>query len=806
MGAVPRRAGRAETFAPGWPGLPARWTSSAKAGIGTAVSRDSRVWFTLSHGILNEIYYPRVDHACTRDLGFIVTDGHSYFSEEKRHTHSETSQVAAGIPAYRIHNTAADGRYRIEKEILTDPWRDVVLQRVRFVPLRGALADFHLYVLLAPHLVNSGAGNTAWVGDYKGTAMLFADREHHALALASSAPWLARSVGFVGVSDGWQALHAHKRLDFTYARAENGNVAITGEIDLVSCNGIFVMALGFGPTAMEAGQHTLISLLEDYDETYAEYVRGWQAWHGRLVDGVPPDQRTRLYHISAAVLRTHESKRVEGGIIASLSIPWGFSKPDDDLGGYHLVWPRDLVEIAGGFVAIGAHEHVRRVLRYLQVTQEPDGHWSQNMWLDGTPYWQGVQMDETALPILLVDLAARRGVIATPARDALWPMVRRAAAFLARNGPVSPQDRWEEQPGYAPFTVATEIAALLVAADLADAASNTIAAQYLRETADAWHASIDRWLYPRGTELAQLHEVEGYYARVAPPDRADGASPGQGFVAIKDRPSGEASRPAAPTVSLDALALVRFGLRAPDDPRILSTVKIIDATLKVETPRGPVWRRYQGDGYGEHADGGPYDGTGVGRGWPLLTGERAHYELAAGRPQVAKYLAQAMETIAGGAGLLPEQVWESADIPERRLYIGHPSGSAMPLVWAHAEYLKLCRSLFDGRIFDRPPQTVERYLAHQTMSDRIIWRFNNKLRAMPANRTLRVETLAPAVVRWSVDEWRTVQDTSTRDTTLGIHVCDLGTKELGRGHRVHLTFYWPEAIRWEGIDYLICIE
>jgi glucoamylase len=165
---VPRRAEQVEPFAPGWPGLPARWTSSAKSGVGTAVSRDSRVWFTLSHGILNEIYYPRVDHACTRDFGFIVTDGHTYFSEEKRDARSETSQVAPGIPAYRIHNTSADGRYRIEKEILTDPWRDVVLQRVRFVPLQGTLADFHLYGLLAPHLANAGAGNTAWVGDYKG--------------------------------------------------------------------------------------------------------------------------------------------------------------------------------------------------------------------------------------------------------------------------------------------------------------------------------------------------------------------------------------------------------------------------------------------------------------------------------------------------------------------------------------------------------------------------------------------------------------------------------------------------------------
>jgi glucoamylase len=764
------------------------------------------VWFTLSHGILNEIYYPRVDHACTRDLGFIVTDGAAYFSEEKRDARSETVQVAPGIPAYRIHNTAADGRYRIDKEILTDPWRDVVLQRVRFVPLQGKLADFRLFVLLAPHLANRGGGNTAWVGDYKWAPMLFAAREHHALALASSAPWLTRSVGFVGVSDGWQELHAHKRLNHAYERAENGNVAITGEIDLASCNGTFVMAVGFGPTAMEAGQHALITLLEDFDETHAEFVRQWRAWHTRLVDGVPPSLRTPLYHTSAAVLRIHESKRVEGGIIASLSIPWGFSKPDDDLGGYHLVWPRDLVETAGGFIAIGAHEHVRRVLRYLQVTQESDGHWSQNMWLDGTPYWHGIQMDETALPILLVDLAAREGVIDTAGRDALWPMVRRAAVFLARNGPVSPQDRWEEQPGYAPFTIATQIAALLVAADLADAASNTAAAEYLRETADAWNSSIERWLYVEGTELAQLHGVEGYYVRVAQPDQADAASPCHGFVPIKNRPPDQAAGPPALMVSLDALAFVRFGLRAADDPRILSTVKVIDATLKVETPRGPAWHRYQGDGYGEHPDGGPYDGTGVGRAWPLLTGERAHYELAAGRTHVAEHLAQAMETIAGDAGLLPEQVWDSADIPARELFIGHPSGSAMPLVWAHAEYLKVCRSLFDGRIFDQPAQTVERYLVQQKTSDRIIWRFNNKVRSMPANKTLRVETLAPAIVHWSADGWRTAHDTPTRDTTLGVHIADLGTRHLSCGDRVCLTFYWPDAERWEQVDFLVCIE
>ncbi|HEY3461471.1 MAG TPA: glycoside hydrolase family 15 protein, partial [Casimicrobiaceae bacterium] len=471
-----------ETYAPGWPGIPARWTSSAKTGLGTAVDGDSRVWFTLSHGILNEVYYPRIDSACTRDLGLIVTDGQALFSEEKRDTRSKTSTVEPGIPCYRIRNVHTGGRYEIHKEVHSDPSCDVVLQRVRFLPRAGSLADYGVYVLLAPHLANHGAGNTAWSGEYKGIPMLFAERDGFALALASSAPWIARSVGFVGASDGWQQLRSDKRLVRTYERAENGNVALTGQVDLVAAEGTFILALGFGSTANEAAQHARTSLLNDLDAVQAAYVNGWKRWHQgvqrRSATTSPP---RRLHAQSAAVLRIHESKRIQGGVIASLSIPWGSSKGDNDLGGYHLVWPRDLVETAGGFLAIGAHREVRRILRYLQVTQEADGHGAQNMWLDGTPYWSGIQMDETALPILLVDLARREGALEAGGAQTYWPMVERAATFLVRNGPVSPQDRWEEDPGYSPFTVATEIAARLVAAELAEAASRRSAATFLRE-------------------------------------------------------------------------------------------------------------------------------------------------------------------------------------------------------------------------------------------------------------------------------------------------------------------------------------
>ena len=187
--------------APGWPGIPPRWTTSAKTGLGTSLRPSSRVWFTLSHGILNEVYYPRVDQACVRDLGLIVTDGQSFFSEEKRDSTSSTTWLEPGVPAFRLLNTCRAGRYRIEKEIVTDPRRDVVLQHVRFVPLLGTLLDYHLYVLLAPHLGNQGSGNTAFVGDYKGLPMLFAERKGIALA-AACARYGGGSAGVVGFSDG----------------------------------------------------------------------------------------------------------------------------------------------------------------------------------------------------------------------------------------------------------------------------------------------------------------------------------------------------------------------------------------------------------------------------------------------------------------------------------------------------------------------------------------------------------------------------------------------------------------------------
>ena len=648
--------------------------------------------------------------------------------------------------------------------------------------------------------------NTGWVGDYKSVSMLFAQRNDVCAGVCVFITVeedvgrvrriLGRLAGFV----------EHFQMSWEYTRAENGNIALTGEIDLEACGGEFVLALGFGGIWSEAGQQVRSSLSESFEDLRQHYVAQWEGWqHGLLPLDSPPRERD-LYRASAAVLRTHESKDFLGGVIASLSIPWGFNKGDEDLGGYHLVWPRDLVETAFGFLAAGAQSDAVRVLRYLECTQEADGHWAQNMWLDGRPYWNALQMDEAAFPILLVDCMRRDCPSVLGGVKRWWALVRRAAAFLVRNGPVTQQDRWEEDAGFSPFTLAVEISGLLAAADIAETVGERSIAQYLRETADSWNDNIERWTYAKDTDLAQQMGVEGYYMRIAPPETDCAPSPMAGFVPIKNRPPGQSSENAIHVISPDALALVRFGLRAPDDPRVLNTIKVIDALLRVRLPQGPCWYRYNGDGYGEHEDGSPFDGTGMGRPWPLLAGERAHYELAAGRPQFAEELLRVMEYSTEGGRLIPEQVWDASDIPARELFTGKPSGSACPLVWAHSEYIKLRRSLRDGRVFDQPPQTVRRYLVEKREATHFAWRSNNKCRTIPPGKKLRLVLFSPALVHWTVDNWSTRQDISTTDSGLNTYFVDLPTEGLSVGSEIVFTFYWIEEKRWEGVNYFVVVE
>ena len=834
-------------FPPVGPGVEPRWTSSAKSGVGTALDGRSHVWFTISHGIVDEVYYPRVDQANTRDLGLLVSAADGFFSEEKRDTTSVVHLIAPGVPGFRLINTCVHGRYEIEKTVITDPERDVLMQRIRFRALQGRVEDYRVFALLAPHICNQGYGNDGWAERYKGVPMLFARRQEVALALACDAGWNAMSCGYVGANDGWRQVKADGYLSEPCSDVRGGNIALTGEVPLAECPrpheavAEFVLVLAFGLGPAEAAQRGRMSLASSFERVQASYIREWARFHEHTIgprsvasEVTSPEQlrqsaardlavhahgstyahhqkakRPRgerrkqtpvnlpesvvdLYRVSAAILAVHEDKRASGAMIASLSIPWGNMKSDHELGGYHLVWPRDLVNSAGALIALGHSVLARRTLRYLMSTQEEDGRWAQNLWLDGTPYWNGLQMDEVAFPILFAEMLRREGKLED--LDP-YPMIRRAAGFLVRNGPVTGQDRWEENGGYSPFAIAVEVSALLVAAEFAERTGEPELGALLRETADAWNARIEQWTYVRDTAIARQVGVEGYYVRVAPSDVDDAAPASGGHIPIKNRPAGADWARYDEIVSPDALALVRYGLRDPNDPRIVNTVRVIDAMLRAHTATGPAWYRYNRDGYGEKEDGSPFDGTGVGRPWPLLAGERAHYELAAGRPEVAVQLLGVMRAQASDGGMLPEQVWDGPDLPDFELVNGRATGSAMPLVWAHAEYAKLVRSLHDGRVFDMPQQPYERYVRQRIGCDLTIWAPHCRTRTMPVGNRLRIQSPTDSTIRWSVRDAEP-KETASCDTTIGVWNAELDTVWLPVGAMIRFAVLPVGGLGW----------
>ncbi|HEX9044425.1 MAG TPA: glycoside hydrolase family 15 protein [Candidatus Limnocylindrales bacterium] len=794
--------------APGWPGIDPTWASSRKDAVGTS-HYASRVWFTVGRGILTEIYWPRVDSPQVRDVGFIVADGAGFWSEVKTDASHEVGFVRPGIPA--IVATHRHERYTLTLRICADDHADVIRIEARLSDLRAAddparrTSPLRLYPLLAPHVGFTGRHARAWTDSYKGRPVLYAANEHSALALASDPAPIRSSVGYVGASDGWQDFAANGRMAWTYDRTDVGNVA--GMLELVPGEDPVQLALGFGVRQEEAALQASAALVGHFDVAWDEYIANWERFAATCTP--PPadlsEDLARLYLDSAAVLRTHQDRTSPGATVASLSIPWGDAR--NDLGGYHLVWSRDLVETAGALVALGARASAQRTLAYLIATQERDGHWVQNQWVDGVAYWSGVQLDEAAYPILLCGALRTGGARHMHGRDemaaafehlvddeALDRMVARAATFIARSGPATEQDRWEENPGLTPSTLAPVVAALVVAAEQLPPA----AAAYARELADDWNASIEDWTYAVGSRLARAHGVEGHYVRVASADVLSGA-PISTAVPVRNRPLDEAMVPADEMVGTDFLALVRFGLRRADDPRILATLAVADAELRTDTPSGPVWHRYTGDGYGEHADGSPFDGTGIGRGWPLLVGERGHFELEAGRD--ARPYLEAMRRLGSAGGMLPEQDWDTDDIVARDLARGRPSGSAMPLAWAHAEYVKLVRSIALGHAIDRPDAAWRRYHGRRPVATRATWRFTAPRPTMVAGRTLRFELLAPCLVHCSLDGWHTTLDVGARDTGLGVWIADVpGSANLPAGGAVVATFYWPEVDRWEGRD------
>jgi glucoamylase len=459
---------------------------------------------------------------------------------------------------------------------------------------------------------------------------------------------------------------------------------------------------------------------------------------------------------------------------------------------------RDLVQSATALLATGQRGTPLRALIWLAAIQRIDGSFPQNSWIDGRAYWSGLQLDQVAMPLLL----ARR----LHEHDALGlfdarTMIVRAAAYLILRGPVTGQDRWEENAGYSPSTLAVVIAALVSTAQWAKELGLPEAADFIFAYADWLAAHIEDWMVTTRGELVE--GIPRHYVRINPTDGNapdPHADPNTTMIQLAN---GGGLHPARNVFCGDFLHFVRLGIRDANDPIVRDSIEVIDRVLKHDLPQGPAWRRYNHDGYGQKDDGRAYDGTGVGRCWPILTGERGHYELAAGRDP--KPFITAMESFANQGGMITEQLWDADDIPGMKR--GRPTGSAMPLCWSHAEYLSLVRSRHDGVCFDRVDAAYQRYVKNPVKSRYEVWTLRHPLRHMPQGKIMRVVLADEATVVWSANDWgQTNESHATQASEMNLWFADLPTAELPSGSVIAFTWFSKRNERWYGSNWQVTVD
>jgi glucoamylase len=633
-----------------------------------------------------------------------------------------------------------------------------------------------------------------------GRRVLLAWKKGTSLAMGCNAGFTRSSCGYVGASDGFQDLMSDMTMSWCFGEALDGNIAMMGEID-VAKHREFTVAIGLGEGHHMALAGAMQATIVPFDVQCKRFIEQWM--RAKMQEGLAAASMDggRLSRISHNVILTHEDKTYSGAFIASASIPWGSSKGDDDLGGYHLVWTRDMVQSATALLALGQSATALRALVYLACTQHPDGSFAQNFWIDGTPYWRGIQLDEVAFPIMLAWRLWKEDALEA---FRVVPFVENAAGFLVRYAPITQQERWEELAGYSPSTLAAVIAGLVCAADLARANMAPELAGFLEDYADWIESHLEEWTTTDDGVL--LPEVKRHYMRICPPAEGEpfyNPKIPPGHLVLANREPGEkVDFEAREIIDAGFLELVRYGIRRADDPLIVDSLKVVDHVLKIETPNGTCWRRYNHDGYGQRKDGGPFLGWGQGRAWPLLGGERGHYELAAGHD--VKSFIKAMEQFSSMGGMLPEQVWDYDDLPQEGLYKGQSAGSAQPLVWAHSEYIKLLRSALDGEVSDCISVVKERYGAgageRRFKSNIEIFQTSRPVKSIASGRTLRVVDTARFRMLYTTDNWATSVTHQSHPVGYAGSYSDIATAP-GQTGKIIFTFYWPGQDKWLGRNF-----
>jgi len=700
------------TLPAGAPGQDAHWLSAAKNGFGTSNTLASKVWFTLNNGVMTEVYYPRLDVPNVQMLQLLVIDGKVETESDDMVHRLEVVDPRALL--FRQINTAKSGYYSITKSYVTDPDRSTVLVEIEFAS-RDAKK---LYVYYDPSLNNSGMHDSAWT---EGDALLASDGDK-ASALVSSSGFaypddgiknsseppartanLEISNGYLGFSDGLTELKRNwNRSGFTaYQRADNGNVVQVAALKgFQGSNGNQVrrltLALSFGKTPREALLNARASLAKGFARARREYEASWHAYLKRLRRVEPKYQPQ--FNMAALTLKALEDKTYRGAMIASPSIPWGGGPNANEptISGYHAVWGRDLYQVATAFLAMGDRAAANRALDYLfKVQQKPDGSFPQNSWVDGRPIGGGLQLDQVTLPLVLAYQLKRFD------RTTWLKHIKPAADFILRKGPATEQERWEEKPGYSPSTIAAEIAGLVCAARIAGANRDMSSGREYLVKADDMARGVELWT----ATSSGPHAKPKYYLRIT-----ENADPNDG--ALVEINSGGGIYDEREIVDAGFLELVRLGIQPAGGSLNERSLAVIDRLIKVETPGGSGWYRYNHDAYGERADGGNYDGqTGVGRLWTLLTGERGEYDVARGDLAAARKRLDAMMAFANDGMMIPEQVWDRNESPRPELRFGEGTGSATPLAWSMAQFIRLAINIKQGHNLETPNVLLARYLS-----------------------------------------------------------------------------------------------
>jgi glucoamylase len=698
LGTVAAPAAAQTGPAPGGPGAPATWAPADKDGFGTSTTPPSKVWHTLSNGELTEVYYPDLGTPAVRDLQFVVSDGATFAERETDAPEHRTRLVDGRSLTYRQVNSDRAHGWRITKTYVTDPARNTLLLRVHFQASR----PLALYALYDPSLSNGGADDT---GTSDGATLIATDSAA-ASALTAQPAFTKTSSGYLGSSDGWEDLRGDFRMDNSYASAPSGNVVQTGQTALTGRSGHrdMTLALGFGPDAAHATAAASGSLQRGYDRTASAYARGWRAYLSGL-RRTPRSARPYAaeYDASLMTLAAHEDKTFRGAYVASPTMPWAWGQLtiDNPSDAYHLVWSRDLYQIATALLAAGDRAGAERALTFLfERQQKPDGSFPQNSRVDGTPQWTNLQLDEVAFPIVLA-WQLHRTDAATYAEH-----VKKAADFIVANGPQTPQERWENQSGYSPATIGAEIAGLICAADIARQNGDTTSAATYQATADAWQAKVQGWTATTNGP----YSPKPYYLRLTKdgmPDAGTTYSIGDGGPKNADQRA---------VVDPSFLELVRLGVKRASDPVIRNTVRVVDSKLAVPTPNGTFWHRFTYDGYGETRTAGPWDISDpetfetIGRAWPIFAGERGEYELLSGSGGPRSRL-RAMARSANDGLEMPEQVWdENPPSGQPGFPRGEGTFSATPLAWTHAQFVRLAWSIDAGRPVEQPRVVACRYV------------------------------------------------------------------------------------------------